>query len=468
MSIKSATQSIGTKAPNPHSHRSTTNLNTLSDSGLYSLCKSLGQRALEARRKFIALLPEIQRRETASHLNIAKKSWLEKRGYSCIYEFAARLGGISREQVNLVLRLEKRFAENLPILHNALINGHISANKLARVASVATPINEKQLLNAAMKISTRALETLVRDMHYAKKCPSETLHAPQCHPQIAPQDHAQIHNDYLGSNCQAGYRSNTDPMPLFDDLLSNNWQSHQQPNTDPTPLRNCLLDDNHPARHQINPNPNQTENQNSLFNAKNSYEDVHVHSKATENSMDVNFHLSQTDLQLFAQFSPQLKENLTKRLKKGVDVNNLLLKLLQSYDQEIQTAKAEIARDIMNKDNEKHLSVNTNKQSKQGSLSETGNTKTQKTDSNALKYQLNKTDSRYIPAKIKKIIKLEHGKTCAVPNCYRPSVVLHHTAHYALTNLHNPYFIAPLCKEHHQLAHLNNATHEKIRINEYG
>jgi hypothetical protein len=64
--------------------------------------------------------------------------------------------------------------------------------------------------------------------------------------------------------------------------------------------------------------------------------------------------------------------------------------------------------------------------------------------------------TRYIPAKVKEIIKLEHGATCAFPGCSEPAGALHHTQRFSLNQTHDPELIKPLCKIHHELAH-NNA-----------
>jgi hypothetical protein len=64
------------------------NLQKLSDKQLYSICKKWGAAVLEARRKFAGLLPEVYRREAASREKGG--SWVQKRGFSCVYEFAAR------------------------------------------------------------------------------------------------------------------------------------------------------------------------------------------------------------------------------------------------------------------------------------------------------------------------------------------------------------------------------------------
>ena len=136
------------------------NLKNLSDKELYLICKKFGAAALEARRKFTGLLPEVYAREQSEREKGG--SWLKKRGFFTVYEFAAKLAGISHDQVNLVLHLEKRF-EDKPLLQTALVSGEVSANKLARVVSIATAENQNDLLGKIETLSNRALEVFVKD-----------------------------------------------------------------------------------------------------------------------------------------------------------------------------------------------------------------------------------------------------------------------------------------------------------------
>ncbi len=123
----------------------------LTDEKLFQLCKQYGTNALTWRNKFIGLLPEVHRRRL-----------YEKKGYDSIFEFAAKLAGISQEQVRRALNLEEKFA-NLPILKSAFNSGEISVNKLARIASIANAQNQEQLATQAKLLSNRALETFVLD-----------------------------------------------------------------------------------------------------------------------------------------------------------------------------------------------------------------------------------------------------------------------------------------------------------------
>lgn len=123
----------------------------LTNEKLYELCKKYGAAAKLWRQKFIGLLPEVNKRRL-----------YEEKGFSSIFEFAAKLCGLSMEQVRLALNLEKRF-ENKPVLKKMLENGEASINKLTRIVSIATPDNEEELAEKIKLLPISALNTLVRD-----------------------------------------------------------------------------------------------------------------------------------------------------------------------------------------------------------------------------------------------------------------------------------------------------------------
>ncbi len=141
-----------TPMKNPSDKKSSIAKSSLSDEQLFLLCKHYGTQAILARRKFIGLLPEIFRR----------KIYLKKH-FSSIFEFAAKLGGVSKEQVDTVMHLNRKF-ERLPTLKNALNEGEISMNKLARIVSVANDENEKEIYEKTKILPNRALEVFVKDI----------------------------------------------------------------------------------------------------------------------------------------------------------------------------------------------------------------------------------------------------------------------------------------------------------------
>ena len=133
----------------------------LSDKEIYQIAKRWGAEALQARRKFAGLLPEIYRRELRERL--AGRSWFKKRGLTCVYEFAAKLSGMSRDQVDEYIRIEKK-CEDKPILKEALVSGEVSINKLSRIMSIATFENQREMLEKVQTLSKAALDVYVKDL----------------------------------------------------------------------------------------------------------------------------------------------------------------------------------------------------------------------------------------------------------------------------------------------------------------
>lgn len=294
----------------------------MTDEKLYELCKTYGERALMWRRKFAGLLPEVNKRRL-----------YEKKGFSSIFEFAAKLAGMSKEQVARVLNLELKFKDK-PVLKKMLIEGKVSVNKLARIASVANVENEEFLADQIRLLPNRAVETLVKDMKFG--------------------------------------------------------------------------------------------NQNGLLKLKNEPKSVHVHT-----------------LEML-ELSPEVVEKLSELQNKGIDINDLLLGFLKKREEEIAYQKAEIVAEL------------------KGMTNQTCENFAQEVVNSAGTKQKHKSASHYVPAKIKKIIYHDHGTKCSVPNCEKLATTIHHTNRFAITQIHDPRFLAPLCREHHLIAHsIDQKFHEK-------
>src|SRR3989338_4716911 len=127
-----------------------------SDGKLLKLCSVYGRRSLKWRYKFIGLLPEVYLRKL-----------YEKKGFSSIFEFAAKMAGVSEKQVRRILNFDERCEkEGLVRMRALLVNGEVSVNKLARVLSIATSENEAELVEKSKILPKGALETLVRDVQH--------------------------------------------------------------------------------------------------------------------------------------------------------------------------------------------------------------------------------------------------------------------------------------------------------------
>lgn len=70
--------------------------------------------------------------------------------------------------------------------------------------------------------------------------------------------------------------------------------------------------------------------------------------------------------------------------------------------------------------------------------------------------------TRYIPKKIRIEIDKKHGRRCAFPGCKWPAVNLHHVKRFAYVRLHDANSILPLCKLHHEFAHLGLIKNEPL------
>ncbi len=297
-----------------------TQIHKLSDQKLLQLCAQYGEQALKWKRKFAGLLPEVNRRKL-----------YEKKGCVSIFEFAAKFSGMSKDQVALVLNLEQKF-EDKPILKIALINGEISVNKLARVASVATNINEEFWVNQSKLLSNRALETLVKDE------------------KISQKQELNIGTKILQTQS--------------------------------------------------------AEIQNGLFPTENELKSLHVQTLGGL-KLTTEVHVKLLELQ-----------------EKGIDINKIILQALENRDQKIAQKKEQISQEQQN----------------------------------------NGPAKRYIPVKVKNIIKEEFGEKCAITTCKKPALQYHHTKRYGLDPSHDPKFMAHFCKEHHQIAHTIDVKFQECRL----
>ena len=316
----------------------------MNDEKLYALCKKYSKFIRYGRQKFIGLLPEVY-----------KSRMFERKGFGSIYEFAAKLAYMSHEQVNLVLNLNRRF-EDKPALQSLLIKGETSVNKLARVASIATPENQDILATQVKILPQKALETLVRDEKSAAKTGD-------------------------GNRLQ---------QPLFDDksLRAQTTRGAQ---------RSVLL---------------------------------------LKLNIDAN-----------------LVEKIYVLQEKGIDINEMIRKMLEKREAGISAEKNEVGEEEVVRVGKKRERAGISDQSVEAADGEVSK-KSGKTGK----------PSRYISVKVRKILKQEHGDKCSMPYCEKPAKQIHHTQRFALAGTHDPRYMAPMCEEHHKIAHsIDQETQEKWR-----
>ncbi|MFA6305660.1 MAG: hypothetical protein WC651_02940 [Candidatus Gracilibacteria bacterium] len=247
--------------------------------------------------------------------------------------------------------------EETPALKTLLVAGKVSINKLARIVSIAKPENEKFLANQVQILSKSAVETLVRDEKFATKNETENF-------EKTVEKTAGENTDFRKQN------------GLFEPLF------------DPKSL---------PGQEHFD-----------TKNTKSNY------AEADEPQTKI---FESTTLNL----SPEVQKKLLELQQKGLDINDMLLKFLQTREQEIAQKKEEISQEPYGK------------------------------------------PSRHIPVSVKKILYLEHGTKCSVKNCQKPSTQIHHVRRFSAVPSHNPRYLAPLCKAHHELAHSADTDYIEIR-----
>ena len=122
------------------------------------------------------------------------------------------------------------------------------------------------------------------------------------------------------------------------------------------------------------------------------------------------------------KLSGEVTEKLLGLQEKGLDLNSLLLEFLQKREEEIAQEKVEICE------------------------------------------TLEVAKSRPVPARTQKVLAREHGKKCSIATCKKPAQELHHTQTFALSKRHDPRYLAPLCREHHVIAHTINLRARERRM----
>ena len=139
----------------------------LSDKDLYALCKEYGQKARFWRRRFAGLLPEVERR-----------GLYRRRGCGSIYEFAAKLAGMSKESVDKVLQISRKLQDK-PRLLEQLETGAQSWSKLEKVAYVATVQTDGEWAERLGTMSQASVEAFVQNSRL--KTPLERGIQPEKH-----------------------------------------------------------------------------------------------------------------------------------------------------------------------------------------------------------------------------------------------------------------------------------------------
>lgn len=121
---------------------------------LHEKFQEYGKNAKLWQRKCLMLLPEIQKQEV----------W-RKKGFSSIYEYAAKLAGLSRGQVEDALYILRKIQDKPALQEVASQKGLNSIRPIITIANA----DEKFWAKKAMEMSNNTLRTYIRDIRNSHK-----------------------------------------------------------------------------------------------------------------------------------------------------------------------------------------------------------------------------------------------------------------------------------------------------------
>jgi len=306
-----------------------------------------GASAKEWMRKCVLLLPEIEKH----------RIW-EKRGFGSIYEYAAKLAGMSQNTVNDALRILKKI-EDKPALKQVVEEKGLNA--IRPIVTIATPETESFWAEKAMTMSKHTLEVYVKE---SRTGTGNTAKNP--HEQAIGDQRQTILRPGKASALPFRFTSDSPTEHTFYGCTDTSFQDQN----------------NHELTPEVKSSPQ----------------------KKT----------------VIMELDPDVAEQLQK-LKGQGDWNSLMQEFLQARKAHLEAQKPVPVE----------------------------------------------TESRHIPAKIKKYIVARTNNTCYFPHCTRPAEIFHHTQRFALEHVHDPDKIEPLCKAHERLAHLGLVDKEELPASEW-
>ena len=468
----------------------------MTDRELYVLCKRYGADCLGAKRRFLLLLPEVEKRKI-----------YRQRGFCSIYEFAARLCGVNREQVNEIFRLDEKLRD-FPILYKALYKGEISISKFTRIISILCFENQEELLNVISKLSKSAIEQFVRD--YKNKTVAARLEIADNLFVFSRNVESGVDGNGCGDangsdrgagggggrgdgtdgkncenvdgGCASGCGRNGEyGRDLGAGLLN---EINEKLKADGSAGNEGLSLENSTNKPFIDLGVKNI-NENGLLMSLEvlpgkelDYKEDSGSTKMTDLSdttvpNNSQFRSCNVDFELVNALSGQIKQELFELHKKGININDLIGKFLLEYKQQLSREKEVLAEENESRESSRgvekvddelcdsednistidNISCNAGTQRNRQNESLFGlNKKVNSQNRNISKSQI----SRYIPVKIKRFLKTEYGNKCAIKNCLKMAQNIHHEKMFSKHHSHDPRFLKPLCREHHELVHLNN------------
>ena len=422
-------------------HKAISSLSTISDNELFSLCQQYGNNAKMWKRKFEELLPEV-----------VKRDLYKKRRFVTIYEFAAKVGGLSYNSVDEVLRVYKQL-EDKPILRSLVVE--FGWSKLRIVSGIATVDTDASWAEKVRVLPKSSLETFVRDLRrQEEKARIEAGIAGKCGTGVGVGGSVGVTSGggaEIGGASGSGVRGGaTDDSEMK--IIASGLSTGASGLTDQQRLLdNKKLDCVRLPGEEIEP---ENLTGRPIFGS-------------AENGWPImSFKVDpETEFRL-----RKLKIQIEKERKIRMSFNQFFKIMIERAEEvrgsgkrQIDAQGGRLAEKKISTDGDEKSESATTKAIKADSVAEPANCTqkpavTQKLE-NCTRQKISdlaaaqKPVTRYIPAQIKHEIEQKYHGHCGFPGCKKPFDVYHHVKRFALNKAHNPAMIVPLCKEHHDVAH---------------
>lgn len=430
-----------------------------SDNELFSLCQQYGNNAKMWKRKFEELLPEVMKREL-----------YKKRRFITIYEFAAKVSGLSYDSVDEVLRVYKQL-EDKPILRSLVVE--FGWSKLRIVSGIATPETDASWAEKVRVLPKSSLETFVRDLkRQEEKARIEAGIAGKCEEKVGGWSGVGTAAGGMGRGCGAavGGAGGTMIGGGASDSVGGTTRGNAIGNSEIKTIESGVstgqgwstdgqrLSDNKSPNCELLPGEKLPSGQYSgqidmrtgeIRGGEIDGQTGRPIFGSAENDWPImSFKVDpETEFRL-----RKLKIQIEKERKFRISFNQFFKIMIEraevvrgSGKRQIDAQKERLA--------EKKISTNCDEKS------EKITTKAIKTGSVTGPVGVSAggfatgSASRYIPIQIRRELERKYHWHCGFPGCKKPSCVYHHVRRFALNKAHNLASIVPLCKEHHDVVH---------------
>ncbi len=378
---------------------------------LYDQCRTIGSLALKSRRQFIGLLPLVERRQA-----------YRGRGLYSTYDFAAMLGGISRDIVTEVLRLDAQLRE-FPLVRKLLYEGRIGWSKIRMVTSWLTVENQEEWIGKLENLSNQALTVYLRDftIQQYRESQRSIIDVTETAGELTMKNSISLSSSFKETDENKAGNFGAEIIEYNREVM-NSQISGISATQNSAPGEIFTTDSTSTAGYPL---PTKFD---SLAYERETF------------SFSLNRQIA-ARMRLFRQ-------KLEKERKELITWEEVMVEFLKKMENADAKPIAKVS--TMAQPTTQRPIISTDQEGTD-----------QEGDDSAMA-------SRHIPMAVRREVLRQYNGLCAFRDCNKPAEIFHHTRRFSLTNnlpaaqAHDPNFIKPLCKPHERVIHNSLIANEEI------